>query len=174
MMIKLEKIVLEDYEFLQNMARFYVYDMSKYCGSLSGWSLPKNGLYECFDLKCYITHEDRYAYFVTVKGERAGFVMVNKIASSVDVDWTIGEFFILGQFQGRGVGQKAVSLVFKELPGVWEVGVMPENTGAFSFWSTVLKKLADQREIQSGYTAVPTEILEPEPHIMNNFKIETL
>ena len=39
-----------DYPVIQNMARFYVYDLSRYCGFISeDWSMPANGLYECFD-----------------------------------------------------------------------------------------------------------------------------
>ncbi len=174
MIIKLGKIAPKDYEYLQNMARFYVYDMSKYCGNLPGWGLPKNGLYECFDLKRYITHEDRHAYFIRANGERAGFIMVNKIASSSDIDWTVAEFFILGQFQRKGIGQKAATLILKELPGIWEIGVMPENIGAYAFWSKTLETLVNQKKIQAGYTLKPTEIFEPTPHIMNNFKVKTL
>ncbi|WP_051131844.1 hypothetical protein [Legionella tunisiensis] len=42
---------LHDYPRLQNLARFYVYDMSRYCGFLPGWDCPENGLYECYDCK---------------------------------------------------------------------------------------------------------------------------
>lgn len=31
---------LADYPALQNLARFYVYDMSRYCGDLPGWECP--------------------------------------------------------------------------------------------------------------------------------------
>ena len=31
-------------QIIQNMARFYVYDMSRHCGEERGWELPENGL----------------------------------------------------------------------------------------------------------------------------------
>ncbi len=40
---------LADYSTIQNLGRFYVYDMSRYCGHLEGWECPENGLYECND-----------------------------------------------------------------------------------------------------------------------------
>jgi len=53
---KLVEAKLDDYPVMQNMARFYVCDMSRYCGralSILDWSVPSNGLYECNDLSCY-------------------------------------------------------------------------------------------------------------------------
>lgn len=40
----------EDYPVIQNMARFYVYDLSRLCGFTSkDWACPANGLYESFN-----------------------------------------------------------------------------------------------------------------------------
>ena len=45
---------IADYPIIQNMARFYVYDLSRECGPISSeWAMPANGLYECFDFKIY-------------------------------------------------------------------------------------------------------------------------
>jgi len=51
--IKLVPASLSDYPVIQNMARFYVYDMSEYMGNEKGWEMPENGLYECIDFKKY-------------------------------------------------------------------------------------------------------------------------
>ncbi len=169
----LQTIPLDHYDLLQNMARFYVYDMSRACGHLPNWELPKSGLFECYNLKNYIIDEDRRAYFVMVDQEIAGFLMINKIVSTPDTDWNMGEFFVLAKFQGQGIGTQILPLVFKDLPGIWEIGIMPENKPGFQFWSGLLKKLSQQKIIRSDYTLTPTEILEPEPHIKNIFKVET-
>lgn len=65
-----------DYSTIQNMARFYVYDVSRYCGFISkAWGLPEDGLYECFDLKKYFIDDDKKAYLVKLEdGELVGFV----------------------------------------------------------------------------------------------------
>lgn len=50
----LVEATLKDYPLIQNMARFYVYDLSRDCGFISkDWALSTDGLYECFDLKHY-------------------------------------------------------------------------------------------------------------------------
>jgi len=49
------------YPIVQNMARFYGYDMSRACGFVEDWdwSFPKNGLYEGCDVKRYFEDKDR-------------------------------------------------------------------------------------------------------------------
>jgi hypothetical protein len=48
----LQLATIDDYETIQNMARFYAYDMSRECGFIAEeWSFPKNGLYESHDFK---------------------------------------------------------------------------------------------------------------------------
>ena len=43
---------LADYPTIQNMARFYVYDLSRECGLISeDWAIPSDGLYESFDFR---------------------------------------------------------------------------------------------------------------------------
>ncbi len=54
---------LSDYPVVQNMARFYVYEMSRDCGlDSSDWACPADGLYECFDYEQYFTDKSRLAY----------------------------------------------------------------------------------------------------------------
>jgi hypothetical protein len=50
---QLVKATIENYPVIQNMARFYVYDMSRYCSHIPTWECPESGLYECIDLKIY-------------------------------------------------------------------------------------------------------------------------
>ena len=81
----LVKATIEDHPIIQNMARFYVYDMSRYCGrgaSVFDWSCPDDGLFECIDLKPYFEAEDRYAFLIKAGDERAGFALINKIGQS--------------------------------------------------------------------------------------------
>lgn len=49
--VKLILASLKDYPTIQNMGRFYVYDMSEYVGDQEGWEMPEDGLYECIDFK---------------------------------------------------------------------------------------------------------------------------
>lgn len=140
--IQLVKATLADYPTIQNMARFYVYDMSRYCGhDDNSWALPETGLYESFDLKSYLIDKDRLAYLIKVNNELAGFILVNKAIIKSTTDWSMGEFFILARFQRQGIGQEALKLLLTQLPGAWEITIIPENTPALDFWRKVINKL---------------------------------
>lgn len=135
---------LADHPTVQNMARFYVYDMSRYCGFISKeWAIPANGLYESFDFKSYFEDSNRKAFLVKIFDELAGFVLINKMGTSNATHWNMGEFFILAKFQGQGVGQKVAQHIWEMLPGTWEVSVIPENTKALSFWRKAISNFKD-------------------------------
>jgi predicted acetyltransferase len=132
---------LEDYPIIQNMARFYVYDLSRSCGFISkDWALPESGLYESFDFKNYFVEDSRRAYLIKVGDELAGFVLLNRVCLDPYSDWNMGEFFILAKFQGIGVGTAIAQTLFTLLSGTWEVSVIPQNTAAISFWKKVISR----------------------------------
>ena len=126
---------VSDYPTIQNMARFYVYDMSRYCGFISDeWNFPKDGLYESHDFKKYFTDKTREAFLVKIEDELVGFVLLNKIGTLPDTKWNMGEFFIVAKFQGKGIAQDVTHQIWKTHPGKWEVSVIPENDRALNFW----------------------------------------
>jgi predicted acetyltransferase len=141
--------------------RFYVYEMSRYCGFIPGWEIPQNGLFECINLSSSFEKSDRHAFLIKADGELAGFVLVNKIGSTPDVDWNIGEFFVVSKFQGKGVGRYAAEQVFNQFPGVWETSQMPENKAALDFWEKIVGQFTDGQYEKSLKT-----IPEPKPHPM--------
>lgn len=129
---------LADYPVIQNLGRFYVYDMSRFCGFLPDWECPENGLFECIDLKNYFEDQGKHAFFIKVNDEIAGFALINKEGSTKDVDWNMGEFFVIAKFQKSGVGRLIAEEIFKRFPGIWEIGSIPENTRARNFWKKVI------------------------------------
>ena len=151
----------EDKATIQNLGRFYVYEMSRYCGFLPSWETPSNGLFECIDLSSYCEKPDRYAFLVKVDDELAGFVLINKVGSTPDVDWNIGEFFIVSKFQGKGVGRYVAEQVFNQFPGIWETSQIPENTAAIEFWDRVVSQYSNG-QFEKTLKIVP----EPKPHPM--------
>lgn len=77
--ISLHPASIDDYPMIQNMARFYVYDLSKVCGHISDeWRLPADGLFESFDFKNYFEENSRRAYLIKVHDDVAGFVLLNQ------------------------------------------------------------------------------------------------
>jgi predicted acetyltransferase len=132
--VTLLKATSKDKTTIQNLGRFYVYEMARFCGFLPGWETPSNGLFGCRSLRSYCDKPNRHAFLIKVGDELAGFVLVNKIGSKSDVDWNIGEFFVVSKFQGKGVGRSAAEQIFKLFLGKWETSQMPENKAAIDFW----------------------------------------
>ena len=159
--ITLSKATQEDRATIQNLGRFYVYEMSRYCGFLPDWEVPVNGLFECRDLSSYCDQSDRYAFLIKVDGELAGFVLINKIGSSPDVDWNVGEFFVVSKFQGKGVGFYVAEQIFSQFHGIWETTQMPENKAAIDFWEKVVAHYSHGQFEKTRKT-----IAEPKPHSM--------
>ena len=121
MKIEILPATKQDLETVQNLGRFYVYEMSRYCGFLPTWEVPASGLYECIDLSPYWKERDHYPFILRVNQELAGFALINKIGTSPDVDWNMGEFFVVSKFQGKGIGRSVAEQIFNRFPGVWEV-----------------------------------------------------
>lgn len=161
MKITVVKATHEDKDTIQNLGRFYVYEMFRFCGFLPRWKTPSNGLYECNDLSSYVEKKDRHAFLVKVDDELAGFVLINKTGSAPDVDWNVGEFFIVSKFQGKGVGSYVAQQIFNQFPGKWETMQMPANTPAIEFWEKVVNKYSHGK-FEKALKTIP----EPKPHPM--------
>lgn len=136
---RLQEACIENYKTIQNMARFYVYDLTRECGFISTvWDCPANGLYESFDFKIYFEDKTRKAYLIKIHDELAGFVLLNQAGTSLKTQWNMGEFFVLAKFQTKGIGRLVAHQVWQQHPGHWEVSVIPENKAALSFWRQII------------------------------------
>lgn len=169
MKIKLLKATNAEKDTIQNLGCFYVYEMFRYCGFLPGWEVPPNGLFECKDLSSYCEKPDRHAFLVKVDGELAGFVLINKVGSSSEVDWNMGEFFILSKFQGKGVGRFVAEQIFGQFPGIWETMQIPENRAAIAFWEKVVS-----RYTKGQFAKAEKIIKEPKSHSMIVLRFESI
>lgn len=141
--VNLIPAALDDYPLIQNMARFYIYDLSRYCGFESdeyNWTLPQDGLYAANDYKKYFIEADRKAYLIKVNNEIAGFVLLNKIGTTDKLDWNMAQFFILARFQNKGIGKQVAQQIWQMHQGIWEVSALPENKPAIIFWRNVINE----------------------------------
>jgi predicted acetyltransferase len=136
---------IDDYPIIQNMARFYVYDRTKYMG----WECPENGMFECIDFRHYFENFNEKAFLIKINNELAGFVLLDKEQLIEPVDYNMGEFFILAKFQGKGISYKVAEEIFKKYPGKWSVAVMPENIKALKFWRKIISNVS-----RKAYTEV--------------------
>lgn len=136
---RLTKATLLDYPTIQNMARFYVYEMSRECGlNDKDWAMPLDGLYESFDFKHYFTESHRKAYLIKISDEIAGFVLLYHTHESKEPLWHIGEFFVIARFQKNHIGQHIAHEIWRKYPSEWEVSVIPENKRALNFWERTI------------------------------------
>ena len=138
--IKLIPALEEHYPTIQNMARFYTYDISEYMGNEAGWEMPENGLYDCLDFKKYWQTDTAYPFLIRYKTEIAGFVIVDKKGSDEEVDFNMAQFFIIRKFKGKGIGKFVAYHCFDRFKGVWEVMIIPGNDGAYQFWKSIITK----------------------------------
>ncbi len=139
---------IQDYSIIQNMSPFYIYDISRHCGFNSlDWSCPENG-YECIDYKNYFTNANHYPFLVKVAQQFAGFVLIDKVSINKKIDWNIGQFFIIGKFQGTGVAAQIFKQVLTKFVGWWEVAVIPENTPAVKFWRRVINEYTNKSYLE--------------------------
>ena len=88
-------------------------------------------------------------------------MLINKIGSTPDVDWNIGEFFVVSKFQGKGVGRYAAEKIFNQFPGIWETTQIPENKAAIDFWEKVVTNYS-----HGQFEKTLKNIPEPKPHPM--------
>lgn len=144
--VSLTEAGIDAYPLIQNMAKYYVYDLSKECGHISNdWRLPESGLFESCDFKNYFQEDTRKAYLIKVYDQVAGFTLLNQATTCVDSEWNVGEFFILGQYQGNGIGKLAAEQIWLLHPGKWELSVIPENASALAFWERVIGAFTGQQ-----------------------------
>lgn len=162
--IKLIPAAFTDYPVIQNMGRFYVYDMSEHMG----WSIPDDGLYECIDFKKYWKTDDAYPFLIRYCNELVGFVIVDKKGSDKTIDFNMAQFFILRKFKKKGIGEYVARLCFNQFKGIWEVMVIPGNEAAYRFWRSIITKYT-----HNNFTEYTREIPHFENHIKNIFKFNS-
>lgn len=125
---QLVEATLADCPIIQQMGKLYENEMLSYCSYVPGW------------VKNYFKGADHHVFLIKVGEKKAGFALINKVGSTLDVDWNMGEFFILPKFQNQAIGQQAAMQILNQFNGVWEAVVIPENTRALYFWRKVIAR----------------------------------
>jgi len=170
----LYEATLADYATIENMWRYYVYDMGRYCGFIKGWECPIDLSFVPDDLTHYFLDQAKQVYLVKVGGQLAGFVFLKKCVVSSSVEWRVCEFFIAGKYQSIGIGQQVAKEVFSLYPGKWSLTVMPENLGALKFWRKTIKEVlgVEYTEVHKTVEELATpENPDPYPMIAFNFSL---
>jgi predicted acetyltransferase len=146
---------------IKNLARFYVYEFSKY----NEEDFPEDGLYEpyesCFHFDHYWSEEGYHPFVIRVDDKLAGFVLLNKNGSSSNADWYLAEFYIAAKFQKKGIGRRIALQLLNKFHGTWEITQMPNNLPAIIFWRSVIQQFT-----KGQYKEERQQIQTPDPHEM--------
>lgn len=138
MEIKIVPVEVSEKEILRNLLEKYDYEFSQY----DNRDVNKLGLYGYDYLDNYWTEKNRWAFFVMVDHQLAGFAMVNDYPEvpDVKVDYTLSEFFIMYKYRRCGVGKYAAKKVFDMFHGKWQLERHPKNEGSVYFWDKVINE----------------------------------
>ncbi len=145
MQIDIIKAEEKDMPVVENLVRFYIYDLS----AVMGWDCPENGLFGgCDELPQFwgrpVNETYRwpsgwkgFPFLVRVDGKLAGFCLVRQTGES---SYDIAQFFILRRYARKGVGKYVAYRMFDMFAGDWEVAEMDGNTPAQAFWHSIINE----------------------------------
>jgi len=120
---------------LRNLLEKYDYEFSQY----DLRDVNQFGLYDYDYLDNYWTEENRFAFFILVDKNLAGFVMVNDYPEVIEgTDYTMSEFFVMHKYRKSGVGRYAANYIFDKFRGKWQLKRHPKNASSVHFWDNVI------------------------------------
>ena len=130
-----------DIALVNDLARFYLYDIARQIGPHDEWVASSDWMRERKDFSG-AWDEGNYPFLIEVGGALAGFCLVDRYALVPDIDWNMSQFFVMGPWVGHGVGRRAAVAAFNRFAGRWQVMQIRENTAAVRFWSRVIDTYA--------------------------------
>ncbi|MDR0909719.1 MAG: GNAT family N-acetyltransferase [Spirochaetaceae bacterium] len=138
MNITIEPVGKDKKEILRNLLEKYQYEFSQYDNK----DTNDLGLYGYDWLDCYWTEENRWAYFIRVNNQLAGFMMINDYQETplLDTDYAMAEFFVMYKFRRMGAGKYAAKYAFDKYKGKWQLKRHPKNRGSVYFWNKIIEE----------------------------------
>ena len=137
MNIEIVPVGIDDKEILRNLLEKYNYEFSQY----DQRDVNGLGLYGYMYLDNYWNEDNRWAFFIRVDGNLAGFAMVNDFPEAQEeTDYSLAEFFIMYKYRRCGVGKYAAKKVFSMFKGKWQLKRHPKNIGSVHFWDAVVNE----------------------------------
>jgi predicted acetyltransferase len=134
----------DETELILNLWQLYMKGLAEFRDS----EVQADGRYRDDRLRTYLAYEEHWPFLIKSEGEIVGLALVRK---SKPETYVIGEFFILPEFRGTGVGGSAVSEILQKFVGNWEIPFQNDNSKAAAFWRRTIPGL--------GYEATETNLL---------------
>jgi predicted acetyltransferase len=132
-----------DAALMSNLLELYIHDLSE---AFPAVELGPDGRFGYRNLPLYWSEpERRFPFIIRCGGRVAGFVLATRGSPATDDPTVldIAEFFVLRRYRRRGVGRRAVTLLWRRLPGQWVVRVSDGNRSAMPFWTSVISEFSD-------------------------------
>ena len=136
--IELHAAQRDDFDTLQNLMQFYVYDFSEWLPL----ELGEHGFFNIQPKLDYWRKPATRAFLIRVDGELAGFVTVDDDTHLEGAEYNIGYFFVSRRFRGQGVAKFVASTLLSRFPGQWQIFHIDANQPARLFWAHVMPALA--------------------------------
>ncbi|MBK1812213.1 GNAT family N-acetyltransferase [Clostridium sp. YIM B02505] len=130
--VALERVTIDSKAKLENLTSLYLHDLSEFADDLK---INKDGKFEYEGLELYFKSEDLNPFFITYRGEVAGFVLFNtgKYAPK-DINYVVHELFVLKSFRNKGMANEAIKILMDTYKGKYKVVQISTNKLAAKFW----------------------------------------
>lgn len=134
----------DEYEIVNNLARFYIYDMAEH----AGFPFEANGdlgVGDMFNLWWGKERPSRpwpadwtgFAFLLRIDGNPAGFALVTRQQKKPAV-YDMAEFFVARQYRRQHAGERLAHAMFDRFTGQWIVREMLSNVNAQAFWRRII------------------------------------
>ena len=134
-LFKLELIPPSRLHVLDNMLQLYAHELNGYFNYAI--TLDNNGRYRIKSAeKCL---ENGWGYFIVVRHEYAGFILLNKKTKSHGGTF-INEFFILPRYRKGLFCQNVISALLSGLSGIVEFRVLKKNKRVLTLFDTLARR----------------------------------
>ena len=136
--ITLKEIELEKKDILNNLMQLYLHNISL--------NFPMDfdsntGMYGYDDIEKYFENDNNKAFFILKENEIAGFMLID-LSDEKNI---VQEMFVLNNYKRKGVGKKAVSILFDKFRGIWEIKSLPCSESAEKFWISSVKEYTNDQ-----------------------------
>lgn len=142
--VELVEQTKDDIRVLDRLAQLYQYDFSEFDPMTQ---IDAEGRFGWVDWSTFFGEDEPHAFLIRANGALAGFAGLCSDTAMRDEGervWWMENFFVMRSFRGRGVGERAATMLFDRFPGTWEVAQITPNVAAQSFWRRIIGRYTSE------------------------------
>jgi predicted acetyltransferase len=148
--VALELATADSAPVLSNLLELYIHDLSE----IFAVEVGADGRFGYERLAGYWADPDnRLAFLIRYRARLAGFVLVTRGSPATEdpAVFDVAEFFILRYCRRSGIGGRAASQLWSQLPGQWIVRVSEANHAGVGFWERTIQEYTGGAFLQREY-----------------------